>query len=48
MGCCSPGNGCGEEGLRSEARALKQRRLVCMGMDNIAGRAVRDFFGELL
>lgn len=38
MGCPSPGDGCGKEGLLSEARMLVQRRLVCMGMDNTAGR----------
>lgn len=45
MGCCPSGGGCGKEGLLSEARVWKQRRLACLGMDNLAGRVMR---GEVL
>lgn len=42
-----PGDGCGKEGLASETRALEQRRLVCMGTDDLAGRLVRGgIFGN--
>lgn len=42
-----PGDGCGKAGLASETRALEQRRLVCMGTDDLAGRLVRGgIFGN--